>query len=288
MKTLLSLFIAIILASTSVFSQQGELLAYAYELYEDGKYAEAIATVDKIIAQDQDTFDAWLVKGNCFQKEEKFVAAIQSYEKAEKINDFSAPLHTYHGAAFLNLQQYGEAEKKLKKALKIDPEFAEAHYFMGNLRYFNFSTNAAIRSYDEAIRLKPEYRDALYMRAASFAELGKYSEALQDYQAALDIDPTLTAAAYNIAIIYLQDEQYEKAAALLSEVDPTDLPSQSDYQFYLGEALYFSNQKEDACAAYTRAKELGDTEAADIYQRYCLTKEVREAPAEKRTIRMAF
>jgi tetratricopeptide (TPR) repeat protein len=288
MKPVISFLLFIALTSGQAFAQQSELLAHAFELYENGKYAEAITTVDRIIASDENTFDAWLIKGNSFQKEEKFVAAVQAYETAQSINAESAPLNTFHGAAFINLQQYTEAEKKLKKALKLDPEFAEAHYFMGNVQYFNYSTNAAIRSYNEAIRLKPQYRDALYMRAASLAELGKYEEALRDYQAALDIDPTLTTAAYNIAIIYLQAEQYEKAGNLLAEIDPAALPDQRDYHFYLGEALYFSDKKEDACAAYLIAKDHGDTEAADIYQRYCISKEERKAPAEKRTIRMAF
>lgn len=288
MKPIISFLLILLLTCGQAAAQQTAELEHAYALYEAGKYTEAIATVDRIIAHEEDTFDAWLIKGNSFQKEEKFVAAVQAYETAQAINDQSAPLNTYHGAAFINLQQYNEAEKKLKKALKIDPTFAEAHYFMGNVQYFNFSTNAAIRSYNEALRLKPEYRDALYMRAASLAELGKYEEALRDYQAALDIDPTLTTAAYNIAIIYLQNEAYEKAGNMLAELDPKALPDLRDYYFYLGEALYFSEKKDDACAAYLVAKDHGDTEAADIYQRYCITKEERKAPAQKRTIRMAF
>lgn len=288
MKPVISFLLFFAFTCGQAFAQQSAELAHAYELYEAGKYSEAIATVDRIIAHEEDTFDALLIKGNSYQKEEKYVAALQAYEKAQAINDQSAPLHTYHGAAFINLQQYNEAEKKLKKAIKLDPEFAEAHYFMGNVQYFNYSTNAAIRSYNEALRLKPEYRDALYMRAASLAELGKYEEALRDYQAALDIDPTLTTAAYNIAIIYLQNEAYEKAGNMLANLDPKALPDQRDYYFYLGEALYFSEKKDEACAAYLIAKDHGDTEAADIYQRYCITKEERKAPAQKRTIRMAF
>ncbi len=272
----------------NTFAQSDEMLAQARGLYASGKYTEAVATLDQIIVSNENDFEAWLIKGDCLQKEDKFVAAIQAYEKAERIDNQSAILLTNHGAAYMNLEQYGEADKKIKKALKINPELAEAHYFMGNLKYFGFNINAAIRSYDEAIRIRPGYRDALYMRAASYAELGKYPDALRDYEAALEMDPTLTTAAYNIAIIHLQAEQYDKAAALLADIDPAALPKVSDYYFYLGEALYFAGDKEAACAEYLRAKDSGDTEAADIHQRYCLNKEERKESLKTRTIRMAF
>jgi len=268
-------------------AQPSDLLAEAKTLYDAGRYTDAVATLDRIIEDDSNSFDIWLIKGDCFQKEEKFVAAIQAYEKAEKRNRESALLLTHHGAAFINLEQYSEATKKISKALKIDPNLAEAHYFMGNLQYFDFNINAAIKSYDEALRLKPSYRDALYMRAASYSELQKYPEALRDYEAALAIDPTLEVASYNVAIIRLLNDEYAKSAEMLAAIDPSKLPKPADYHFYLGEALYFSGKKEDGCAEYEIARDMGDAESTAIYEKYCINKEEREA-LRTRTIRMAF
>ncbi len=287
MRSLYAFLILFICLTGKVHAQTADLLAEAKTLYDSGRYTEAVATLDRIIEDDSNSFDVWLIKGDCFQKEDKFVAAIQAYEKAEKRNKESALLMTHQGAAFINLEQYSEAEKKIRKALKIEPTLAEAHYFMGNLQYFDFNINAAIRSYDEAIRLKPSYRDALYMRAASFAELQKYPEALRDYEAALAIDPTLEVASYNVAVIRLLNDDYAKSAEMLASLDPSKLPKPSDYHFYLGEALYFSGKKEEGCEQYAIARDLGDAESTAIYEKYCINKEQREE-LRTRTIRMAF
>ncbi len=263
-------------------------LVEAQRLYAEGKYDAAIKLLNTLIEDKEAQYEALKMMGDCYQKDEKFVAAIQMYEKAGKINGESAPLNAHHGAALLNLQQYNEAEKRLKKALKIDAELPEAHYFMGNLKYFEYNTNAALKHYNEAIRLRPEYRDALYMRAATYAEMGKYKPALRDYESTLAIDPNLQVARYNIAVILLNDDQYQKAADMLEQMDPARLPSPADFYFSLAEALYFSGKREEACEYYKEAMDLGDPESKTIYMRYCLNKEERDAFERTRTIRMAF
>jgi Flp pilus assembly protein TadD len=257
-------------------------------LYDQGKYQECILLINKLVSQEKDNFEAHLIKGDCYQKEEKFIAAIESYEMAQKLNDTSALLHANHGAAYINLQQYEEAEKKLRKSLKLDPDLPEAHYFLGNLEYFDFRLIAAIKHYNKAIENRPEYRDALYMRAAANAELENYAEALRDYEKVMELDPALDVARFNVAVIRLHNDEYEKAYDLLSKVDPAKLTEPVNFYFYQAEALYFSGQKTEACKLYQKAMEMGDAESKEIYTRYCLNKEERKQKMEKRTIRMAF
>lgn len=267
---------------------QNALVAEAQTLYDTEKYPQAQRLLQDVARSDSATSEALHLMANCLQKEEKFVAAIQYYEKAEKLSGASAALMADHANALINLTQYKEAEKKLKKALKADPELPEAYYFYGNVKYFEFSTSAAIKYYNEAIRLRPDYRDALYMRAATHAEAEKYHLAVRDYEAALEIDPGLESARFNIAVIRLHNDEYEKAAEALSELDPDQLPRRADYYFSLGEALYFSGNREEACEAYEKAMNAGDAESKKIYTRYCLDKEERDEMLRTRTIRMAF
>lgn len=258
-------------------------------LYENGDYQEAIFILEKVIEQDQESFEALLLRGNCFQKEEKFVAAIQSYERAELLKKGSALLNANYGAAFMNLKQMDEAKDRLKTALKLDSDLPEAHYFMGNHDYLSFKTGSALRHYSKAIKLKPEYRDALYMRAAAYAEMEEYALALHDYEKVLELDPNLAVAKYNMAVILITNEEYDKGMNLLAEVKPEELPTPRDFYYYQGEALYFSGKKEDSCELYAKAGEMGDTEAQEIYTRYCMQgKEREEKQPEKKVIRMAF
>jgi len=283
------LMLLCLLVSFYGFGQGLHSLEKAESLYQNGEYRDAIAVLEKVLAEDENSFEALLLQGNCFQKEEKFVAAIQSYDKAEMLQKESALLNANYGAAFLNLEQMDEAKVRLKTALKLDSDLPEAHYFMGNLDYFNFKTGAALRHYSKAIKLKPEYRDALYMRAAAYAEMEEYSLAIRDYEKVLELDPNLAVAKYNIAVILIANEQYDKGLSLLEEVNPEQLPTPRDFFYYQGEALYFSGKKEDSCELYAKAGEMGDTEAQEIYTKHCMQGQEREdEKPEKRVIRMAF
>ncbi|MCH2214109.1 MAG: tetratricopeptide repeat protein [Flavobacteriales bacterium] len=271
------------------FGQELNALKKAELLYENGDYREAILLLEDIIKEDETSFEALLLQGNCFQKEEKFVAAIQSYEKAESLKEESALLNANYGAAFLNLNQFEKAKDRLKTALKLDSDLPEAHYFMGNIDYFDFKTTSALKHYSKALKLRPEYRDALYMRAAANAEMGNYDLALKDYEKVLELDPNLELAKYNMAVILITNEEYGRGIKLLGEVNPHKLPNPKDFYYYQGEALYFSGRKEESCELYAKAGEMGDSEAMDIYTKFCLSgKERKEEKPEKRVIRMAF
>lgn len=267
---------------------QNSLIAEAQTLYDTEKYPQAQRLLKDVLVSEEATAAAFHLMANCLQKEEKFVAAIQYYEKAEKLGDASAALMADHAAALFNLKQYKEAEKKLKKALKADPDLPEGHYFYGNVKYFDFNSTAALKHYNRAIELRPDYREALYMRAATYAEKEKYHLAIRDYEAALKIDPNLETAKFNIAVIRLHNDEYEKAAEALADINPSELPRPADYYFSLGESLYFSGKREEACEAYERAMDEGDAESKKIYMRYCLDKEERDEMLRTRTIRMAF
>lgn len=267
---------------------QSTLLADAEALYIGQDYPKAQRMLEKIIGADDENPRALHLMANCLQKQERFVQAVQHYEKASRLAAPSPALQTDHAAALINLKQYKEAEKLLKKALKADPDLPEAHYFYGNVKYFDFNLTAALKHYNKATELRTDYRDALYMRAAAYAETGKFHLAVRDYEEVAALDPGLTAARFNIAVIHLQNDSFEKSAEMLAEINPADLPSSADYFFSLGEALYFAGEREEACTAYKRAASEGDEESDRIYKRYCLTKEEREAAERTRTIRMAF
>jgi len=126
------------------------------------------------------------------------------------------------------------------------------------------------------------------MRAAAYTEMERYDLALRDYQTVLDLDPSLAVAKFNKAIIFILNEQYAEALEIMDGVSPEELPTPKDYHFYKSEALYFTDQKEEACIGYEKAAELGDDQAREIYLSYCIDNKEREKELEKRVIRMAF
>jgi len=283
------IFSVFLLLSLVAKSQDKAVFADARSHYNNAQYGDALIALNQITETDEATFDVWLLKGDCYQKEEKFPEAIQAYQKAEKLNNESALLYANWASALYNIKEIDEGEKKAKEALKLDRDLPEANYFMGNIKHHEYNLLSALKYYNKAIKLQPDYRDALYMRAATYAELGNYSKALKDYEKVLAIDPNLSQAKYNIGVIQVATESYAAAARTFEELNPENLPKPIDFYFYQAESLYFAGEKDEACLLYEKAKNLGDTESAEIYEKYCVNKEERLEPAGKtRTIRATF
>jgi tetratricopeptide (TPR) repeat protein len=271
-----------------MLAQDDPLIAEAKNQYELANYESSLALVETALASNQNDFEAWMIKADSYHKQHDFDEAIENYKRAYDLNKSSALLMTNWGAALLNLKNYEAAEKKLKDAFKLDKNLAQTHYFMGNLQYANFNSDLAIKCYNRAIELDPDYMEAYYMRAASNAEKGDLLKAKKDYEKVHELDPDLVQATYNMAVLYIEAEEYDEALKLLDEIDPSSLPSSVDYYFYQAEALYFSGDETKSCEVYKQAADLGDTESAEIYKKYCQTKEQRNEKRKKTVIRMSF
>jgi tetratricopeptide (TPR) repeat protein len=61
------------------------------------------------------------------------------------------------GLALYNLRKYNEAMESYDRAIKIDPNNAYAWYNKGNALYALGEYNEAMESYDRAIKIDPNY-----------------------------------------------------------------------------------------------------------------------------------
>jgi len=263
-------------------------LAEAKSAYEEEMFIKVLKITDGLVTENPKLAQAWLIQGNALQKLEDYQGAIASYKRALKFNENSPEILTNLGVAYFNSDDISTAYKYLKKALKPNDSYSPAYYFMGNLEYSEFKSKSALKCYQRALELNPKYRDALYMRSAVYFEMEEFQKALRDVNAVMEIDPSLEEAKFNKAIILLTAENYAEAMNVLEAVNPKLLKKQTDYYYYLGEAQYFSGQKDIACTSYSKAAELGDKESDEIYTQFCLTNAERKAREQKRTISISF
>lgn len=73
-------------------------------------------------------------------------------------------------------------------------------------------------------------------------EQGDYSEAKAAYEHAVEIDPELEPALNNLAFIYNQDKEYDKAASALSRLVMID-PAKTEYHYDYAVNLIMEMQK---------------------------------------------
>jgi len=124
------------------------------------------------------------------------------------------------GRAFLEMREFGAAEKSLRAALRKDPKYAPAHSMLGVMFDMTGRHAEAEQSHRRAIALAPKnagYRNnlgfSLYLR-------GRYAAAVVAYQAAIERDAADHRIHNNLGFAYGKLGQLDKAEQHFSLAGP--------------------------------------------------------------------
>lgn len=148
----------------------------------------------------------------------KFQESVEIYEQilAKKDNYFLGWYH--YGYSLLQLGQYDQALNSLDKALKIQEENAELWYFKGKTLENLGNFEEALISYEEAIKLNGRYYQALDGKAIALMKLNKEEnkeeneeEAFNSWEKAFEINPNYFQGWLNRGLILISKDQYNEA-----------------------------------------------------------------------------
>lgn len=157
-----------------------------------GKADEALAVLDKVLAEHPDEKWAWIWKGICLaESKEDFEGAHAAYAKALEI-DGRFDLAWYNqGQTYLNQspRQYDAAKECFEKALEINPAYKEAVYGLGMVYGYQDQYPLAHVYLSNAIDLDPAFMTALKWRGIVAGEMARYDEAIGDLGAAIQLNP---------------------------------------------------------------------------------------------------
>jgi len=78
------------------------------------------------------------------------------------------------------------AIESVQKALKLDPGYAEAHYYLGFIHYQQSEYKPAEKEFRKAIHLNSYYTDAHNHLGLVYREMKEYDKALSEFQTALN------------------------------------------------------------------------------------------------------
>lgn len=178
---------------------------------------------------------------------------------AEKKQDTATPTPTAKPNN-LNVDQLTEMIAKEPGNSQLYYERALAYYEYGDL-------SSALKDFDKTLELEPEFASAFHDRGICRFELDMDEEALADFTKAIELDPTYYEAYYNRALIYDEKGKQKEALADLNKAIEIN-PEFGDA--YYNRAVYLLNtDREQACADFKKASDLGIQEAGLTMQQYC-------------------
>ncbi len=123
-----------------------------------------------------------------------FQGAIDSWNKALKLNPNLAEIWHNLGSALGRLEQYPEAIESFNHALEIDPQSYQAWNDRAHAFYQMQQWEQAIDSWNKAIDLNPGNYQFWYHRGCALEQLQRFDEAIASYEKTLEISPDFQPA----------------------------------------------------------------------------------------------
>ncbi len=167
-------------------------LSRGNELYEAGKYDEAVAAYQTIVEANPDAYVIYLNIGNCYFQQ----------------------------------QRYGQAEEYYRKVLEKDPQNAEAMLLIGNTYTNRGQDGQAMEWYNKIDFEKITDPMVLFNIGSNFYRQSKLDQALKYYQRAVEIKPDFLDAIYQLGLTHLAMNNYPAAIAAFENYLKLDLDSE--------------------------------------------------------------
>ena len=286
----------------------GDRLQSGLALHQAGRFAEAEACYQRVLAAQPENPDALHLIGNIAYQVGRHDVAIAMIGQAIRRNGRNPLYFSNLGLALGSQGRLDEALTRFEQALVLKPDYAEAHNNRGNvLKALNRGVEA-LESYDRALAALPSFVQAHYNRANMLAALGRIEDALAAYDRVLALkadhpeahnnrgnalralqrrDEAL--ACYHSAVTLKGDyaQAFNNRGVVLHELKRFDeavvdygralalLPGCAEVFNNCGNALQALGRFEDALAFYDKAVALKPDHAEAFYNRGNVLRELR-------------
>jgi tetratricopeptide (TPR) repeat protein len=173
------------------------------------RYDEALAGCDRVIALKPDYAEAHDSRGNVLHKLGRDSEALASYDRAIALKPDYVAAYNNRGNALHKLGRLDEALASYDRASALKPDYAYAYINSGSMLCLLGNYEEALARCDRAIALKPDSVEAYNTRGMALLALGRYREALTSYERSIALSPQYAEAQLNKSLIQLLFGDFE-------------------------------------------------------------------------------
>ena len=264
-----------------------------------GNAHATLSRLKKVVAQDPNVLDAWVMLGNEYFNQADFKTAAEHYRKALTINpaydlaivnlagayramrDYEAAIVGYErylekdaknawiryqlGELYVEIGDLARAESAFRQSLIDDTRVAAARNALGVIAIRRGDLAAAEQHIRAALAQKPDVRLAHFNLALIAEQRGEHQKAIELYRREIETQANAYKAAFNLGRLYEQlGNRAEQEAAFRKAIELN--PRFAEGHFYLAK-LYLDEGRrfDEAMALARRGLEVGgDSELAPL------------------------
>ena len=232
-------------------------------LVNEGRYKEIEEILLSNIERDHNNPHFWRLLAIAYKEMENHSLALQCYDKAVALNPNDLELIFEIGCHLLKIDDLSNAYKTFRHILSISPESSGAHTNIGEIYYRIRKHDKAAQHWKTAIDIDPSENIALTMLGIHAADNnGKFEEALDFFEQALKVTPDDVNLYVNIATVYCETGQPQKALEIFESWaqrnwDGIEDSKQHQFNFNYSLALFNAGKLEEAWRLYQKRIDMG-------------------------------
>jgi arylsulfatase A-like enzyme/Tfp pilus assembly protein PilF len=194
----------------------------------EDKIDEAMAKIEKVLAEDPDILEAYYIRGNLFTKKKELEKALAAYQDAlARDPEYKSALFGL-ATTYQELGRTADAEVGFRRILELDARDNRAYYMLAKIHVDRSDFEGALGLLMQAVDIGSERAPLHNLMAECYIGMKRYEEAEKEIAKALEMNDELPTAYFNLALIH--EEKGEVAAAIQAyekelEISPKDFRS---------------------------------------------------------------
>lgn len=222
---------------------------------------KAMEYIDKAIALDPRSVDAYIIKGDIYTEKNMGTEAASNYNKALDIDKLAVKAILRKAVLYRRTTSYDVAIETLNEALKIDPSFAPAYRELGENYFLKNNMDRAKEEYKKYLSLSKNNLSARLRYAGLLFRTKDYQNALTEAEQLLQANPDNVTALRIRAYAALETGNYKLAKETLDmifkKVDKSKIAVR-DLEYY-GKASQKAGDDSTAVVYYRQAYDMDST-----------------------------
>jgi serine/threonine-protein kinase len=164
-----------------------------------GRYEDAVATLQSVLADDPTSADALRELGRAFEAVGDMARAEGAFKQAvaARPNDWSAYNHL--GAFYSRRRRWSDAAEQFSRVLELTPDNARGHSNLGGMQVLLGEVDAAIASFEHATAINPAYATAWSNLGTLYFRQSRDADAVRALEQASALGPKNHQVWFNLA-----------------------------------------------------------------------------------------